>query len=283
MSNALTGAGNVVAVEAGIDWITWIDRPGSENSEAMRFGRELVRQQERKGSKVIPLRIEGYSGLQAEGCAYGSRKDTNYLRLSGSLAESHWRALCSLTGNPSRLDVQTTWLLNSSDKRLGTRCLSARSTTQSRPQGRPLKRTCSRDSLGLWLGTVGTRTGRRYLRIYDKGIEARTHPAGFRWRFELEAKQSLARGLWNELSTCSDHTKWCRDVLERTVLACGASLPTRSNQKLPLLPPEEQRELASVEATKRWLAASVKPSVERLLRVVPVDEILEILDRKSVV
>lgn len=276
------GGPEVVSIEAGIDWITWTAKRAGRPTDVLQFGEWIVNQQQSKGSKVAPLRIEGYSGLQAEQCAFGWRKDTDYLRLSGSLAATCWSELCSVSGSPTRLDVQTTWLLSSPHKTLGSHCWRASAAHLSHQQGRPLKRTCSKDNQGLWLGSVGTRTGRRYIRIYDKGVESRTHPQGMRWRIELEAKKDLARALWTEARSRTDHTTWCREVVERSAVAVGGRTPTTLGRSLEALPVAPPRELPSIEQTRQWLETSVRPSVQRLLLALPVEEVLKVLGLNEV-
>lgn len=267
----------IVGIESGIDWVTWVSPVGDEQSPAHALGARLVEFQAAQGAKVRPLRVEGYQGYQADECAYGFRKDTEYLRLSGSLAASCWSEIRSALGHPTRLDVQTTFLLRESDRQFGSDIFRERKGKKYRLRGRPPKRAVSQDNRGLWLGTVGTRTGRSYMRVYDKGVESGSHPAGYRWRVELEAKKCLAAGLWKEIGTAEDPTAWCYDCCRRAVRSVGSRWPEQLDADCALLPPTRQLEPPTVESAKEWLYTSVRPCVERLIGAVPVDELLQLL------
>lgn len=273
----LVSAEQIECVEAGIDWVTFTaPRKGGETA-LRHFGRRIIEEQRQRGSRVAPWRAEGYHGEASEQCASGSRADTDYLRLSGSLAGSRWSEIPQCSGHPTRLDVQTTLTLRESRKSLGSIIWKERRSNPSPFRGRPPKRVYSQGSCGLWLGTVGTRTARSYLRVYDKGIEKKTHPAGYRWRIELEAKQSLARGLWAELQSASDAPAWCMQTCERSIRSVDGSWPIESSGNSRPLPPVPTGELESVQRTKNWLAASVRPSIERLLEFCDTDELLALL------
>jgi hypothetical protein len=264
----------IVAVEAGIDWLTWVVREEKRDGVALQIGQRLVAEQEAKGSKVSAFSAEGYQGYQAEQCAYGWRKDTDYLRLSGNLAFLNWSAVSSASGHPTRIDVQCTLLLNRSDKRFGSQLLRQRSAKESHPPGRSPKRTCLQDSKGAWLGTVGTRTSEHYLRVYDKGIEAGSHPQGTLWRIEVEAKQAHARELWKELLAADDRNEWYLSCVRRACRRSRCTWPPAINAELLTPPVKEITVLPSVERCVAWLASSVRPCIQRILTVVDVEDIL---------
>ncbi len=277
MGKELVSLEEIEEVEAGIDWVTFTaPREGGETA-LRHFGRRIIEVQRRSGSRVAPWRAEGYHGEASESCASGSREDTDYLRISGSLAGSLWSEIPCASGHPTRLDVQTTLLLKRPHTSLG-RGIWKRTQSPSCPlRGRPPRRVCSVGSCGLWLGTVGTRTARSYLRVYDKGVEKKTHASGYRWRIELEAKQSLARGLWAELKSASDAPSWCMNTCERAITAVQGTWPLGSSGSIAPLPPVPAKELESVQRTKNWLATSVAPCIARLLEFCDTDEVLALL------
>jgi hypothetical protein len=274
---SLSSAGKIEQVEAGIDWITWVAPRDGQEGRLERLGARLVESQRERGANVKPLRIEGYAGIQAGQCAYGFRKDSAYLRTSGSLAESQWSSIASCGGHPTRVDVQTTFLLSQPHNGFGSRVWRERTAQASHRRGRPLTRSVSQANTGLWCGTVGTRTSRSFLRVYDKGIESGSHPRGQRWRIELEAKKDLARILFAELQASPNATQWCLDCCQR---ACNQNLctwPAAKNESLSPIPAMAPRELAEVAATLKWLESIVRPSVERLVPHVGVDALLRVL------
>jgi hypothetical protein len=60
--------------------------------------------------------------------------------------------------------------------------------------GRPPTRTLIQCSDGGQTCYIGKRVSEQLGRLYDKGVESRTHPAGTRWRYEVEYKGDQA---WN--------------------------------------------------------------------------------------
>lgn len=272
-----TDAGNVESVEAGIDWITWVVPSAERGGWLEGLGRRLVGEQVARGAIVRPVGFQGYWGEGAESCAYGFRSDSGYLRLSGQVASSHWSELLSCSGHPTRLDVQTTIVLKESDTRLGTRVIKTRKAAASALHHRPVKRALHRDSAGLWIGTAGTRTSPKYIRVYDKGVEERSAPPGKKWRIELEAKQHLARSLFAEIRKCEDCSTWSTECCQRAIQSVAGSWPLSSRSGLVSLPPAPERELPSIARTRAWMETSVAPAVERLVIALGTSEVLRIL------
>lgn len=277
MSSALAGANEVEGIEAGIDWLTFTAGAGDDWEGLGRIGQGIVGEQESRGSRVSPVTFQGYRGWGADQCAYGFRKDSAYLRLSGSMAASYWREVSSFTGCPTRLDVQTTVLLKQPDKSYGGRWWQERQGRRYRQRGRPQKRTYSVGNEGLWIGTVGTRISRSYVRVYDKGVEAQTHPSGMRWRFELEAKRDLSRSLWQSLIKAADVAPWAVECCRSAARSASCLWPLEARGTPAPLPPVPERQVPSVESTLLWLRSSVAPSVERLLVAVDVEVLLQAL------
>lgn len=274
---SLAGEDVVESLEAGIDWVTYVQPIKKESGALLQFGERMVTAQAARGSKIRPFRAEGYFGWSAENCAYGSRKDSEYLRLSGNLAALHWCEIPSSSGRPSRLDVQITLLLKESDNAFGSRVLRERATEKYPKQGRPPIRSYSKDSAGLWLGAVGTRTSRAYLRVYDKGIEARTHTQGKRWRVELEAKKSLAHQLWSEVNAAADCELWCCEAVVRACQNVGSLIRELDDSTLSPLPAVPQKNLQSTARTLEWFRQSVAPAIARVAHEISTEVLLECL------
>lgn len=272
-----TERSRVGAVEAGIDWLTWVTPRASSTGREVQWCKQLIEEQRERGSKVKPFVALGYHGEQAEGCAYGLREDTTYLRISGSLAALRWCEVLGFSGMPSRLDVQTTLLLTSPVTTFGARVMARTRTAARAIRGRPPTRTLVTSSRGSWTGSVGTRANPIYLRVYDKGIESGSHARGLRWRIELEAKAQTARKLWEEARIVPDRDKWYLDVCERAVLHCAGRWPLERNATVERLPVAEARDPADVERKLAWLKDQVAPSIASLLPYIGTERLLQVL------
>lgn len=277
MNKQRAGGLDVSQVQAGVDWITWVIPTGQENRRGVALVDLLLQEQAVGGVKVRPLRMEGYIGQQGDGCALGYRKDSALIRLSGSLAASHWSALASSGGHPTRVDVQTSIWLNRPDSKFGLRVWQLSATKTHPLRGRPPKRTCCRDNRGLWLGTVGTRTSRSYLRVYDKGVESGCAPPGQCWRIELEAKQNLATSLCKEALNARDHTRWCLGAVQRACDGVASRWPLTRDDEVSAIAPPENTMPASIESAAKWLALQVRPTTERLVAALGTQRVLELL------
>lgn len=267
----------VEKIQAGIDWITWVDKDPETRSYVHELGMELLHAEADTGAKVRPFGMEGYQGWTSGRVSIGSRPDSHLLRISGSLAATTWTRLQPSRGRPSRLDVQTSVLLTNSHGTFGRTLIKPLSAPSPRTRGRPLKRTIWQDSAQSWCGMVGSRTSSKYLRVYDKGIEQGTHPAGLYWRIELEAKRERARELWTELTKATDVADWSLKCCERACRSCLLSWPWPASSDLAPLPAASAARPPEVERSIRWLQQMVRPTIERLLPALGTEQILVLL------
>lgn len=132
-------------------------------------------------------------------------------------------------------------------------------------------------SNGAWCGTVGRRTDPDYWRIYDKGVEQRTHAPGVKWRLELEAKGTLAPAIEEEMRCSADLPRYCFERVTSQWTRAGFSLPLDSlggalpTVRAPKKPESDMPKLAL------WLCQTVAPVIRRMLRVYSEDEVLAML------
>lgn len=129
----------------------------------------------------------------------------------------------------------------------------------------------------MCIGTVGRRTAHRYARVYDKGVESQAAPVGTMWRYEIEAKKTLARALWQDFQTTRDVPRWCYSSCERQWKRLGRSwlLPSADDPGAVVV--GEGRGPAPAEALERWLTATVRPTVPRYVAHYGVARLLEVL------
>lgn len=251
--------------DAGIDWVTYISRTRHAVAAIEGLGQQLRREHIEPSAKERPFNLCGYSGWQTSALRVGRRGHCAMMQLSGELASRCYTELRPYGGQPTRLDVQVTLELSQPQPRFGRRFLRpTRATKTSPPSTRP-PTGLSTDSRGLFLGTVGARTSSRYLRLYDKGIELGTQPAGVLWRAELEAKGRLAQAMWAQLGSVENVRRWCYDSVadnwQRSGYGWPLSGPSQDAHgcRVPTAPPPDSQRLL------RWLSMSVAPVIRRLL------------------
>lgn len=261
-------------IEAGIDWITFIADSRVGRDEVAGLADEIRREDLDTGSPLHDWRWMGYTGWRTASIRLGWRSASACLQATGPSAGFIATRMRSFSGRVTRLDVQATATLSSSLPSFVTRCISP-STRNGRSPGPCRGRIgLSRDSTGLAIGTVGARTGPRYLRVYDKGVEQRSHPPGVRWRLEVEAKQSLAEGLWADFQSQKDVPAWCYESVESQWRASGSRwLLPRSSRQRSAVRAVAKRPPTAVELLA-WLRTTVAPTLPRVLKVYSAHELL---------
>jgi hypothetical protein len=273
----VTNKVEIASLDAGIDWMTFY--PTGE--ESRRRVAELVEEYQtadiEAGGKVKRAHFQGCHGWRTASAFLGSSSTDQVLITSSRSAASMSTRMRGCTGRMTRLDVQVTCCLQSPLSRFGIRSL--RCSTQKnhpRPSKPPLTGWWKRSD-GASIGTVARRTARRYGRVYDKGIEEKTHGEGYRWRYEVECKRGLGDVLWRDFQTAPDTVRWCYESCAAQWKRSGCSwlLPNSVTPREALTAPGSV--VAPADALEEWYARTVRPTVPRYLRRYDVERLLEVL------
>jgi hypothetical protein len=129
----------------------------------------------------------------------------------------------------------------------------------------------------LWCGTVGERTKPRYWRVYDKGVESGTAPAGQKWRVELEAKYHLAPKAAEVVCECKGETHSLWKQLGSWWEREGFSWPSRICESAPLAARKPARESSPLLGKMMWIQNTVAPTIPSLLEALGTKGVLELL------
>lgn len=273
----VANTGDVSRWTAGIDWVTWVwDGPGHALKSGV-IAHELVERHTGPLDRQTEFRLLRWKGWKIGAVRLGLSEASSLLQLSGAVAAESWTRLQSSGGRPTRLDVQTTLQLSQSQPGFGRQFLKpSTQKTRRHPSQRP-KTGCWKDSNGSFLGTVGDRTNARYMRVYDKGVEAKTAPPGLLWRIEVEAKGKLAPALFRSLTGAEEVERWCLNSCAEQWSLSGYSwpLPTLSSGSSGVTVPTDQQ--PDEERLAQWLRATVRPAVQRLRRVYSREQLLQLL------
>lgn len=269
--------GGIVEHSTGIDWVRTIIEDTAEARELADWADEQHRADEQQGSAARPYFFQGYKGWRTASVSHGWYQGALILESSSGAAGPTAIRLRRSTGRTTRLDAQVTVRLSaprSDCAELST--LRSTERTEYRRSSQALTGLSSQSD-GLCIGTVGRRTAPRYLRCYDKGVQSKAAPPGLVWRWELEAKYSLAGVLWQDFQRAQDVPSWCYRSVESQWKASGCSWPLPNSERLssPLRPPK--RPPAPAATLAAWLRATVAPTLPRVLRAYSTAELLELL------
>lgn len=272
-----TRASRPISWTAGLDWFRWVSNDTSNNDELLETIHVVQSSDTRNGSKVRPWRFQGFDGWQTDRIRYGVRAGRVLWESSGEAAASIAGLTPSSGGYCSRIDLQTTFRLSHSQPTWGTCLTGSWTTILKKSASTRTRHGLSLGTNGLWLGTVGSRTSRSYIRVYDKGVESKMAPAGIMWRLELEAKHEHARELWTKHRQTLNDPAFCGQYCAQSLTELGCSWPfgKLSNSRVDLA--LGRKESTSVGTLAVWLSRSVAPTIPRLLTVFSVAEVLEML------
>lgn len=277
--------GREVCIEkwtGGVDWFRWMTTEFNDTKPLLEAIAAIQDRDRQRASNTRRWSFEGFRGWQTDTIRWGQRHGRVLWESSGSRAASTLAlsALCS--GYPSRIDLHLTAALSQSLPSFGTCLLGSTSRTSRSPYNRSIRVGVSTATNGLWLGTVGTRTSPSYIRVYDKGVEAKCAPLGVLWRIELEAKYHHARKLWSKNAQDLTNPSWCANYSVQSLTQRGFPWPTGPLSAERLDVSAGPRPQPTPTKMAAWLVLSVRPAIQRMRSVFSVGELIEMLGLSDV-
>ena len=261
-------------LQVGVDYATFTAKVGSRASEAYARAKYILDQENESGNTAKPWKGFSYLGWTSSHITLGKRSDGIIIRLSGELADYHWRSFRAMCDKCSRLDVAITG-----------RCelASFNVASLSLREARAWKRQHdTRLNVGYHLSEpggqtveIGSRSSEKYGRIYDKYAESGAPWQPGTWRWELEAKGEYAEAISNHAFGEPDR----RDFYARVALGYfaerGVSLPCKIDKSqwryVRVL------EKLTVERKLQYLERSIKPLVREVALAVGEKTVLDCL------
>jgi|SRR5215813_878234 len=251
-----------VLQSVNIDWSTVTTKEPTRYSEWKEAFIACAAEEQAMGHKWAHARILGYKGEQAGRVFLGERADGAMLRISGGAADRYFWLFSPDACHVTRIDLAATMQFADTNtaylSNMFQRCLKAPNR-----EGRPTKYSLLVNSDGGSTLYVGARQSARYGRVYDKGVEESTHPAGSVFRFEVEIKDVMADQATRILAQSSDQQRTMLSMIGSFFQERGVVIPWRMPEgeerlKLPFTP---QNDVGSV----KWLQGPVAATVARLV------------------
>lgn len=245
----------------GVDWLTLTATRQGLGNDLWRVGEELIAESEEEGEFPSRWHLHGYEGWSTPHVALGSRVDGCYLRLSSEKARDKWQHALGAAERCTRADIAVDVQLDPPVP-LYSRKLYVDASHVSPSNGRPPGRTLTINSDGGSTLYIGSRSSEGMGRVYDKGRETQTQPAGRWWRWELEAKQQLAEFVTNRLRSSLTAESTMLGLVVGWFGDRGAhGLPATSEATFY----KRERQTSTAEKQLQWLAVGVRPTVAKLI------------------
>lgn len=269
-------------IEAQVDWLT-VSAHGEEGAAHMRdLAVWLAKEEEAKGNRPKLWRLMGYEGTHVGAIEYGQRDEAScILRLIGDAASVHLDKAMSVAHDVTRIDLAVTWQGDPPDPMVGRNTYTqAELHYASHPNAaRPW---FTGDASGGYTCYIGARESANFFRVYNKGAEcvAQGDQAGIEryrgcWRYELEAKASMAGALSALVLDASDRADTTTRYVHAWATAHGISPMFLVDAPMALIPGFRRR--SDADSRIRHLERNVRPTLEWLREAGELDRALTAL------
>ena len=259
--------------DCGIDWLTTVLTDGDAIDCARPRMRALQQEAERNGEYRKAWGTGGHRGTACGGIAWAEAKGSAIAQVSSQAAVGHADVLFSLGGRLSRLDLQLTVWVDPTGPNPALEAYGA-NPKNGRSGRRVSHRTLIQGSDGGVTCYMGSPQSEHRMRLYDKGVEEQSAPAGELFRWELQSRRDWARTLGKTVE---------QPLSRQSAVACavcaysgkvGAPMPEAS---VPFTSINVAARVHDAAATLRWLKSSVSPAIRRLEDHYSRDQILKAL------
>lgn len=247
-------------VAAGVDWTTTTSSPGNGANLLWGLGERLVSLDETEGQHPTRWHGHGYVGWSTSHVAFGSRLDGTYLRLSAQKSRDHWREAVTAAENCTRIDLAVDVHLDNPVASVA-RELYSENCPGLRHGGRPPGKKLVIDTNGGSTCYFGARSSARFGRVYDKGRETKTLPAGLWWRWELEHKAECAAAAGDGMVASAAPHSTALSAVVSWFRQRGTAPPCQLTESANYI---GNRNTPDDERLLHWLSVGVRPTVSKL-------------------
>lgn len=254
-------------IESGLDWLS--ATCASELSicaevydAAMRF----LEGQQREGNTAKEARLLGYTGVICGRCFIGDNPQGVFVRSTSSISTAYYEHIYVPQMHVSRLDLQVTIWPSESLYHLGKQARDdAAIYRKLHPKEGKRKITTIDDEDGGYTLYIGSKSSEHFCRLYNKGAESGETFYEGAWRYEIELHNDAATQVARYLATNMDRLEpMIAATVRQYFRSRGVRCPWNASDELSALQPAARIETDNAR-TLRWLAAQVRPSVQRLV------------------
>lgn len=256
-------------IESQVDWLTVSAHGRSGAQNMLDLARGLAEAERQKGNRLRRWQLMGYEGHHIGAVEYGQRdENATVLRLIGDAAHTYFDVATSIADTVSRLDIAATWRAAPPDPLIGRNAYSLAEAFH-REHPRSARPSFVGDADGGFTCYIGRRTCDTFFRIYNKEAEAKAKDddEGAKryescWRFELEAKASVAARMAQVIADHEDRPHFVQGYIVSFLEAHGIAPPFLAGSPQTLLPGFRRR--ADAESRLKHLSRNVRPTIDWL-------------------
>lgn len=250
---------NVIEAQPDYITVTCADGPRAFGLRAICY--ELVEVESERGNKATGFTRWGYQGETCGLVTWGSRPDGVMAQVAGPLAAVEFSRLYPIATNISRLDLAATVALDGPHPDLA-RSLYDQGRTATRHAGFPLNGTIIERWSGGGTFYLGSRSSELFARVYDKHAESGDARYKDAWRWELEAKGTMAKRIAERLWDQGDRPAFCASYVHQHFTRRG--LPPQWDCRQPVDPELSIHPPTTAARRIGWLQNGVKPAFQWL-------------------
>lgn len=262
-----------------VDWITATcenDRPASQQAKFGMAGYGYLKAYH-ANQEAKPWSFMGFHGWKAGQLCWGGSMERAIIRAYGEASNMSWRMAGANATNVSRLDLAVTF--HPRDRGNDLARLIAEVILSNRDKGSVRKDKKLALIEGFGAGDtlyIGSRKSQTFCRVYDKAAQSQSPENKGLWRVELELKDDRAKAVMGALQKSSNAEGLIASLTTSFMYDHGIRLEIGAGNYTPLPPTYKARD-PRIEATLRWLGASVRPAIIKAIAAVGESEVMAVL------
>ena len=217
--------------------------------------------------------MSGFTGFKVGEIEFASRGDEFMVRLMSGTAQRSWRSVYELGASVTRIDLQVTVEMHRDCQDIVWEYYKRANRKSLEKKRGPRNRVILGNDGGATL-YCGERTSNRFGRCYAKGPQSKLDYFKTALRFELQCNGKLSKVVSRRLHQSIDERQFAIDRSVSFFETRIGRVPIRTalfiNDSCP-------RKRSDVDQKLTWLARSVNPSVQMLLKMGYREEVLQAL------
>lgn len=263
-------------ISIGVDYLTITAKSPGARIMLQREAELMAGVQIRNGGYEKPWRSQGYDGWKVGSVTFGSRQDSVIMKLSGNVPSDVLMRMSRVDFHCTRIDVQVTAQSDRHWPLYGDAAMRQaewdRELLKDTPEDRNWAKIKRIDGRGEGdTIQVGSRSSKRFGRLYDKYAQSGEEGYHNAWRWEVEYKEELAPVVLQRVVDGGARADVISGVVAWQYLEWKFNLPWeyRAGDSVD----EPQHAKSDAERKMQWIRGQVAPTIKWLIENGHVDSL----------